>query len=54
VWLIAAYEEVDQIAAEVQRLVGVRIYDDHIDDVKNLATVVVDSTENYELVIFRG
>jgi len=55
VWLIAAYEEVDQIAAEVQRLVGVRIYDDHVDDVRNLAhPSSFDSTENYELVIFRG
>lgn len=55
VWLVAAYEEVDQIAVEVQRLTGVRVYDDHVDDVKNLAhPSSFDSTEHYELVIFRG
>lgn len=55
VWLILAYEEVDQLAAEVQRLIGVRVYDDHVDDVRNLAhPSSFDSTEEYELVIFRG
>ncbi len=55
VWLILAYEEADQLAAEVQRLTGVRVYDDHVDDVKNLAhPSSFDSTEEYELVIFRG
>jgi magnesium transporter len=55
VWLILAYEEVDQLAAEAQRLTGVRVYDDHIDDVKNLAhPSSFDSTEEYELVVFRG
>jgi magnesium/cobalt transport protein CorA len=37
VWLILAYEEVDALAAEAQRLTGVRVYDDHVDDVRNLA-----------------
>jgi magnesium/cobalt transport protein CorA len=55
VWLTLAYEEVDQLAAEAQRLTGERVYDDHVDDVKNLAhPSSFDSTEAYELVIFRG
>ena len=55
VWLILAYEEVDALAAEAQRLTGVRVYDDHVDDVRNLAhPSSFDSTEEYELVIFRG
>jgi len=55
VWLILAYDEVDQLAAEAQRLTGVRVYDDHVDDVRNLAhPSSFDSTEQYELVIFRG
>jgi magnesium transporter len=54
-WLILTYEEADQLAAEVQRLIGVRVYDDHVDDVRNLAhPSSFDSTEEYELVIFRG
>jgi hypothetical protein len=54
-WLIFTYEEADQVAAEVQRFTGARIYDDHIDDAKNLAhPSSFDSTEEYELVIFRG
>lgn len=55
VWLILVYEEADQLAAEAQRLTGVRVYEDHVDDVKNLAHASsFDSTEEYELVIFRG
>jgi magnesium/cobalt transport protein CorA len=54
-WLILAYEEADRLAAEVQRLAGVRVYEDHIDDVKNLAHASsFDSTADYELVVFRG
>jgi magnesium/cobalt transport protein CorA len=54
-WLILAYEETEALAAEVQRLTGVRIYDDHVDDVRNLAhPSSFDSTEAYELVVFRG
>jgi magnesium/cobalt transport protein CorA len=54
-WLTLAYEETEALAAEVQRLTGVRIYDDHIDDVRNLAhPSSFDSTEAYELVVFRG
>jgi magnesium transporter len=55
VWLILVYEEADHLAAEAQRLTGVRVYEDHVDDVKNLAHASsFDSTEEYELVIFRG
>ena len=55
VWLILAYGEADQLAGEIQRLTGLRVYEDHVDDVKNLAhPSSFDSTEDYELVIFRG
>ncbi len=55
VWLILAYGEADQLAGEIQRLTGLRVYEDHVDDVKNLAhPSSFDTTEDYELVIFRG
>lgn len=54
-WLDLAYEEVDQMQAEVERLTGVRILDVHILDVKNLAhPSSFDNTDTYEIVIFRG
>ncbi len=55
VWLDAAYDEVDAAVAEVERLTGVRIYDVHIGDAKNLAhPSFFDNTDNYEIVVFRG
>ncbi len=55
VWIVAVYDEADELGAEVQRLTGVRLYEDHVDDVKNLAhPSSFDSTRDYELVIFRG
>ncbi len=41
--------------AEVERLTGVRIFDVHIGDAKNLShPSFFDSTDTYEIVVFRG
>jgi magnesium transporter len=54
-WLDVAYEDVDLVQAEVERLTGVRIFDVHIGDAKNLAhPSFFDSTDAYEIVVFRG
>jgi len=54
-WLDLAYEEIDQMPAEVERLTGVRILDVHLLDVKNLShPSSFDNTDTYEIVIFRG
>jgi len=55
VWLDLVYEEVDLLQAEVERLTGVRIFDVHIGDAKNLShPSSFDSTDTYEIVVFRG
>lgn len=54
-WLDVTYEEVDQVHAEVERLTGVHIFDVHIGDAKNLShPSYFDSTDTYEIVVFRG
>ena len=54
-WLDLAYEEVDLVQAEVERLTGVRIFDVHIGDAKNLShPSFFDNTDTYEIVVFRG
>jgi magnesium transporter len=54
-WLDVAYEEVDQVQAEVERLTGVRIFDVHIGDAKNLShPSYFDNADTYEMVVFRG
>jgi magnesium transporter len=54
-WLDVAYEDVDLVQAEVERLTGVHIFDVHIGDAKNLAhPSFFDSTDAYEIVVFRG
>jgi magnesium/cobalt transport protein CorA len=54
-WLDLAYEEVDRLQPEVERLTGVRIFDDHVSDAGNPAhPSFFDNTDQYELVIFRG
>lgn len=54
-WLDLAYEEVDLVQAEVERLTGVRIVDVHILDAKNLShPSFFDNTDAYEIVVFRG
>ena len=54
-WLDLAYDEVDLLQAEVERLTGVRIFDVHIGDAKNLShPSFFDNTDTYEIVVFRG
>jgi len=54
-WLDLAYEEVDLMQAEVERLTGVRIFDVHIVDAKNPShPSFFDNTDTYEIVVFRG
>ena len=54
-WLDLAYDEVDQLQAEVERITGVRIFDVHIGDAKNLShPSFFDSSDTYEIVVFRG
>ena len=54
-WLDLVYAEVDLLRAEVERLTGVRIFDVHIGDAKNLThPSFFDNTDTYEIVVFRG
>ncbi len=54
-WLDLAYGEVEHLQREVERLTGVRIFDDHVSDAGNPAhPSFFDNTDQYELVIFRG
>lgn len=54
-WLDLTYAEVDRLQREVERLTGVRIFDDHVADAGNPAhSSFFDNTEQYEIVIFRG
>jgi magnesium/cobalt transport protein CorA len=54
-WLDLAYGEVEHLQSQVERLTGVRIFDDHVSDAGNAAhPSYFDNTEQYELVIFRG
>ncbi len=55
VWLDLVYDEVDRLGPEVHRLTGVQLYEDHVEDAHNLHhPSSFDSTEQYELIIFRG
>lgn len=54
-WLDVAYEEVDQVQAEVERLTGVRIFDVHMADAKGIShPSFFDNTDAYEIVVFAG
>jgi magnesium/cobalt transport protein CorA len=54
-WLDLAYDDVDLLQAEVERLTGVRIFDVHIGDAKNPShPSFFDNTDTYEIVVFRG
>ncbi len=47
--------EVDRVPAEVERLTGVRIFDVHVLDAKNLAHPSrFEGADAYEIVLFRG
>ncbi len=54
-WLDLAYGEVEHLRPQVERLTGVRIFDDHVSDAANIGhPSFFDNTDQYELVIFRG
>jgi magnesium/cobalt transport protein CorA len=54
-WLDIVYDESGELADRVHALTGVRIYDDHLEDVKNPGhPSSFDSTDPYELIVFRG
>jgi magnesium/cobalt transport protein CorA len=54
-WLDLVYDEAGELAGRVHALTGVRIYDDHLDDVRNPGhPSAFDSTDAYELIAFRG
>ena len=55
VWLDLTYDEVEQLAPEVTRLTGERIFEDHLFDAANRGhPSFFDSTDHYEMIIFRG
>jgi magnesium/cobalt transport protein CorA len=55
VWLDLTYGEVEHVQPEIERLTGVRIFDDHVSDAGNPAhPSFFDNTDQYEMVIFRG
>ncbi len=54
-WLDVTYDDADSVPAEVERLTGVRIFDVHVGDAKNFShPSFFDSTDTYEIVVFRG
>jgi magnesium/cobalt transport protein CorA len=54
-WLDLTHAEVEHLQAQVERLTGVRIFDDHVSDAGNAGhPSYFDNTDQYELVIFRG
>jgi magnesium transporter len=54
-WLDLAYAEVARVQPEVERLTGVRVFEDHVADAGNdQHPSFFDNTDQYELVIFRG
>jgi magnesium/cobalt transport protein CorA len=54
-WLDLTHAEVEHLQPQVERLTGVRIFDDHVSDAGNPAhPSYFDNTDQYELVIFRG
>jgi magnesium/cobalt transport protein CorA len=55
VWLDLVYDEIDAGVALVERLTGIRIFDVHVGDAKNLAhPSFFDNTDTYEIVVSRG
>ena len=54
-WLDVRHEEVGLLQAEIERLTGVRIVEVHLADAANLGhPSSFDSTDTYEIVVFRG
>lgn len=55
VWLDLTHDEIDRLAPEVERLIGVHIFEDHLIDAKNMGhPSFFDNTDDYEMIIFRG
>lgn len=55
VWLDLSYDEVDRLGPEVARLTGVQIFEDHLQDARNMThPSFFDNADDYEIVIFRG
>jgi magnesium/cobalt transport protein CorA len=54
-WLDLTHAEIERLQPEVERLTGVRIFEDHVSDAGNKThPSYFDNTEQYELVVFRG
>lgn len=54
-WCDCPHEQARQWVADVQRLTGVPVFDDHLDDAENLGhPSFFDSTTRYEVIVFRG
>lgn len=54
-WLDLAYEEMGSLAERVQRLTGVRLYEGHIEEMKNQAhPSSFENIDGYELLVFRA
>jgi magnesium/cobalt transport protein CorA len=54
-WLDLTHAEIESLQPQVERLTGVRIFDDHVSDAANAAhSSFFDNTDQYEVVIFRG
>ena len=54
-WIDAIYDQTDDWIAEIEALTGTRVYEDHALDVHNLGhPSFFDSTETYEMIVFRG
>ncbi len=55
VWLDLVHDEVGNVLSEVERLTGVRIFEDHVRDANNLAhPSFFDNADDYQMLIFRG
>lgn len=55
VWCDCPYEEARDWVAPIERLTGVRVFEDHLLDAENrLHPSYFDSTQRYEMIVFRG
>lgn len=55
VWLDGSHDELDPIAAEIARLTGVTLFENHLLDAGNAGhPSFFDETDRYEMIVFRG
>ena len=55
VWLDLLYADIAHLVPEVERLTGIRIFDDHVADASNQHhPSFFDNTDDYELIVFQG